>query len=251
MWVAAELQTPARMQRHDAAGEAFPLHPRKAGVADHRPIDWAGEISGSIRQGIDRNSRSPVTARPSGGITLNEKKAAKADRARDVYVEFQAQKPAARAAARERPRAARRRCAARCECRRRWCRRRKRVRRTEDASALASTKVAGRLDPLCPPVASDVEHIGIDVADRGAGASARPPAPRERRYRRCRLGHRAGRKAPLRFDGCSASIMSLPDPMQARRHQIVHEVVALDATCERRRRPGLLVPRARPELNAV
>src|SRR5215218_6574135 len=28
-------QTPARMQRHDAAGEAFPLHPRKAGVADH------------------------------------------------------------------------------------------------------------------------------------------------------------------------------------------------------------------------
>ena len=48
-------QTPARMQRHDAAAHALELHPREARRrGSSRRIRWAGGIGGSIRPGSDR-----------------------------------------------------------------------------------------------------------------------------------------------------------------------------------------------------
>ena len=75
-------------------------------------------------------------------------------------------------------------------------------------------------------VAADLEHIGIDVADGGAEARA------------CRLGGAEGdiagaagdveqrkrRIALRRVERIDHDV--LPDPVQARRHQIVHQVVA-------------------------
>ena len=74
-------------------------------------------------------------------------------------------------------------------------------------------------------VAADVEHIGVDVADGGAEACA------------CRLGRAEGdvagaagdveqrkrRIALRRVERIDHDV--LPDPVQARRHQIVHQVV--------------------------
>ncbi len=75
-------------------------------------------------------------------------------------------------------------------------------------------------------IAADLEHIGIDVADGGMEAQA------------CRLGRAEGDVAGAACDveqGKGRIVFRrvqridhdvLPDPVQARRHQIVHQVVA-------------------------
>ena len=90
--------------------------------------------------------------------------------------------------------------------------------------------------------AADLEHVGIDVADGGPKALA------------CRLGGAKGdvagaagdveqrkrRIATRRIERVDHQV--LPDPVQADRHQIVHQVVALRHAVKHIVHQRLLVP---------
>ncbi len=75
-------------------------------------------------------------------------------------------------------------------------------------------------------VAADLEHIGIDVADGGAEARARRLGGAEGDVAGAAgdIEQRERRVALRRIERRDHDV--LPDPVQARRHQVVHQVVA-------------------------
>ena len=75
-------------------------------------------------------------------------------------------------------------------------------------------------------LAADLEHVGIDVADGGAKAGARRLGGAERDVAGAAgdVEQRERRVAPRRIERVDHDV--LPDPVQAHRHQIVHQVVA-------------------------
>jgi hypothetical protein len=79
---------------------------------------------------------------------------------------------------------------------------------------------------LCGPFAADREHVRIDVADRGAktGAGLLSRTKGDVAGAAGDVEQRERPIAPRRVERADHDV--LPDPMQARRHQVVHQVVA-------------------------
>ena len=75
-------------------------------------------------------------------------------------------------------------------------------------------------------LAADLEHVGIDVADGGAKARARRLGGAERDVAGAAgdIEQRERRIGARRIERIDHDVF--PDPVQARRHQVVHQVVA-------------------------
>ena len=119
------------------------------------------------------------------------------------------------------------RSAARCGCRRRWCRRRSAVRKRQRLGVALDER-----DPLVEmprrrALAADRQHVGIDVADGGMEIAAGGLGGAERDVAGAAgdVEQRERRIAARWIERVDHHVF--PDPVQPRRHQIVHQVVAL------------------------
>ena len=93
---------------------------------------------------------------------------------------------------------------------------------------------------------ADFKHIGIDVADDGLKARAGRLGGAERDVAGAAgdVEQRKRRIAARRIERVDHQVF--PDPMQAARHQVVHQVVALRHAVEDVVHQRLLVARAAP-----